>query len=544
MSEPSDLLAAARRAGERLREMVDVALESGRALTDRGRAIDEHQAHTERLAYLATEAAAADALLAYAGAAQPHDPLAGEAAAVFTAMAVGRARAEVAARPAAFALPAALLETTLEAPETRSFVAAGLDDRRIEAIGAEVVARRGTPDSHLASDEERLTRQTVRSFARSEVAPIAQQIHLDDHLVPESIIGQMAELGFFGLSVPEAYGGQGMGNVAMILTTEELSAASLAAAGSLITRPEILTKALLAGGSEEQKRRWLPRIAAGELMVAISVTEPDTGSDVAAVKLRAEKGEAGGQAGYFLSGAKAWCTFAGRADVIAMLARTDADPRKGAKGLSLFVVPKDSFPGHEFVMRQPGGGTIEGKADRTPGYRGMHSYTLQIDRYFVPAENLVGGEGQGFYLQMSGFAAGRLQTGGRATGVAQAALEAAAAYANERLQFGAPIGSYPLTRHKLGRMAVEIAAARQLTYHAARVFDADEKRALEPAMAKLFACDVAVRTTQEAQLLHGGWGFAEEFPICRYVLDALVLPIFEGVKPILELKVIGRSLLA
>jgi (2S)-methylsuccinyl-CoA dehydrogenase len=261
------------------------------------------------------------------------------------------------------------------------------------------------------------------------------------------------------------------------------------------------------------------------------------------VKVRAERGELDGKEGYFLSGAKAWCTFAGRANVIAMLARTDPDPAKGAKGLSLFIVPKDTFPGHEFVMRQAGGGTIEGKADRTPGYRGMHSFTMQVDRYFVPAENLVGGEGRGFYLQMSGFAAGRLQTGGRATGLAQAALEAAAQYANERSQFGKPIGAYQLTQYKLGRMAVELAAARQLTYHAARVFDGDEGRSLEPSMAKLFACDVAVRTTQEAQLLHGGWGFAEEFPICRYVLDALVLPIFEGVKPILELKVIARSLL-
>ena len=217
---------------------------------------------------------------------------------------------------------------------------------------------------------------------------------------------------------------------------------------------------------------------------------------------------------------------------------------RGAKGLSLFIVPKDRFDGHSFRMEQPAGGLLEGKADRTPGYRGMHSYTMQLDRYFVPGENLVGGEGQGFYLQMSGFAAGRLQTGGRATGLSMAALQAAANYSNERGQFGKPIGEYGLTRHKLGTMAVEVAASRELTYHAARIFDEDERRALEPAMAKLFTCDVAVRTTQEAQLLHGGWGFAEEFPICRYAIDALVLPIFEGVKPILELKVIGRSLLA
>jgi (2S)-methylsuccinyl-CoA dehydrogenase len=215
--------------------------------------------------------------------------------------------------------------------------------------------------------------------------------------------------------------------------------------------------------------------------------------------------------------------------------------------LSLFIVEKDAFPGHAFEMRQQYGGTLEGKADSTPGYRGMHSYTLNFDNYFVPAENLIGeaaGEGKGFYLQMGGFAAGRLQTGGRATGLAQAALEATTAYANDRKQFGQPIGDFQLTRYKIGRMATHIAAARHLTYDAARAMDEDETRSLEAAQAKLFASDVAVWVTQEGQLLHGGWGYAEEFPISRHVVDALVLPIFEGVKPILELKVIARALLA
>jgi (2S)-methylsuccinyl-CoA dehydrogenase len=177
----------------------------------------------------------------------------------------------------------------------------------------------------------------------------------------------------------------------------------------------------------------------------------------------------------------------------------------------------------------------------------MHSFTLSFENYFVPAENLVGGEAQknkGFYLQMAGFAAGRLQTGGRATGLAQAALERTAEYANDRKQFGRPIGEFLLTQYKIGRMATHIMAARQFTYAAARKMDEDESVSLEPAMAKLLSCDIAVWTTQEGQLLHGGWGYAEEFPISRYVVDALVLPIFEGVKPILELKVIARQLLA
>jgi (2S)-methylsuccinyl-CoA dehydrogenase len=210
-------------------------------------------------------------------------------------------------------------------------------------------------------------------------------------------------------------------------------------------------------------------------------------------------------------------------------------------------VPKDAFPGHEFEMRQPAGGVLHGKADPTPGYRGMHSFTLGFERYVVPAENLIGekdGEGKGFYLQMQGFAAGRLQTGGRAAGLAQAALEATAVYAGERKQFGRPIGEFQLTQYKLGRMATHLMAARQLTYAAARAMDADETVSLEPSMAKLFASDVAVWVTQEGQLVHGGWGYAEEFAISRHVVDALVLPIFEGVKPILELKVIARQLLA
>jgi len=329
----------------------------------------------------------------------------------------------------------------------------------------------------------------------------------------------------------------------MILTTEELSRGSLAAAGSLITRPEILAKALLAGGTEDQKRTWLPKLASGEVMAAISVTEPNVGSDVASVSCRAERAAGG----WTITGAKAWCTFAGRADVIALLART-GQPSDGAKGLTLFVVTKPRFSGHELAATQPGGGTLTGKADRTPGYRGMHSFTLAFDRWHVPDTHVVGGEGglgRGFALQMAGFAAGRLQTGGRACGVTTAALEHTAAYVAERHQFGRPIGNYGLTRYHMGRMASRLVAARAITYTAARAMDHDE-RASAPiaAMAKLFSCDVAVEVTQLGQLLHGGWGYAEEYPISRFVADAQVLPIFEGVKPILALKVVGRSLLA
>jgi (2S)-methylsuccinyl-CoA dehydrogenase len=295
------------------------------------------------------------------------------------------------------------------------------------------------------------------------------------------------------------------------------------------------------------------------LLVGIAVTEPDVGSDSGAVTCRATRGEHDGRKGWFIEGAKAWSTFAGRANILALLARTEPDPSLRHRGLSLFIVPKDQRDGHHFVHEQPEGGMITGTANPTPGYRGMHSFTLAIDHYFVPEENLVGGEnglGKGFYLQMGGFEAGRLQTGGRATGVGQAALEKACNYAMDRKQFGKPIAEYQLTQHKIGRMAVHVAAGRHLTYSAGRAMERDEalgsrrqaerpgEASLEAAMCKLFASDVAVWVTQEAQLIHGGWGYSEEDPVARYVVDALVLPIFEGVKPILELKVIARQLLA
>jgi (2S)-methylsuccinyl-CoA dehydrogenase len=537
--ETTTILAAAR-------AVLDEALAAGRRTTENGKGIDEHQVHAERLAYAATEVRAAEALAAYArdhrgaGAA---DETTARMAAAFAGEVAGRLRALVESHRDDFGVADAVLGRTLGAPETLAAIRAAQHESRFREIGREMIRTRGANNGFIDGDMAEMARESARGFARKEVAPLAERIHRHDDLVPEAIIEKMAELGYFGMSVPEEYGGQGMGNLVMIVITEELSAASLAAAGSLITRPEILTKALLKGGTDAQKRKWLPPVAAGEIMVGISVTEPDTGSDVASVRCRAERADGG----WVISGAKAWCTFAGRANVLALLARTNPDVKAGARGLSLFIVPKDAFPGHEFEMRQPGGGTLHGKADATPGYRGMHSFTLAFERFRVPAENLIGeaeGEGKGFYLQMQGFAAGRLQTGGRASGVAQAALEAAATYAGERKQFGRPIGDFQLTQYKLGRMATHLAAGRQLTYAAARAMDADETVSLEPSMAKLFASDVAVWVTQEGQLIHGGWGYAEEFSISRNVVDALVLPIFEGVKPILELKVIARALLA
>ncbi|MEO8699693.1 MAG: acyl-CoA dehydrogenase family protein [Kofleriaceae bacterium] len=506
--------------------LADRAVEAARRLTNGGVATDAHQVVVDRVAYVATEAqviaelARLPAVLA-------------EVAHI--------AAAELAAHmpyhlaPVAPVLELGELDYSADA---KAAIASGIAPAAVEAIGTAAIASGGRlawPLDEMLGE----VRANVRAFADREIAPHAERIHHHDELVPERFISEMAKLGYFGLSIPESYGGHELGNLAMILTTEELSRASLAAAGSLITRPEILAKALLAGGTEDQKQAWLPKLASGEVMAAISVTEPNTGSDVASVACRAERAAEG----WAITGAKAWCTFAGRADVIALLARTGDEA--GARGLSLFIVDKPRFDGHAFEAAQPGGGTLTGKADRTPGYRGMHSFTLAFDRWLVPETQLVGGEagiGRGFALQMAGFAAGRLQTGGRACGLAQAAIEQTARYVAERKQFGQPIGDYGLTRYHLGRMVSRVVGARAITYAAALAMDSDGRTPLA-AMAKLFACDVAVEVTQLGQLLHGGWGYAEEYPISRYVADAQVLPIFEGVKPILALKVVGRALL-
>jgi len=521
------------------------ALARARSITAHGAEIDAHQVLAERVAYAATEGRAARAFVDFVGEAGSEgrsSAMLETTCAAAVALLVRSLRDRLDSVLAELGLDDAALEAAFPAPVRAALRRTG-SESVLREIGRHVAETRGRDRLPLDELHEQV-RGAVREFAEREVAPEAERIHRKDALVPESFITKMAELGYFGLAVPEAYGGSELGNLAMILTTEELSRASLAAAGSLITRPEILTKALLQGGSDAQKKQWLPRIASGEVMVGISVTEPDVGSDVASVKCRAERrGD-----GWVINGPKAWCTFAGRANVLALLARTDPDPAKGAKGLSLFIVPKERFDGHSFEMTQPGGGRLVGKADATPGYRGMHSFTLSFENFAVPADHLVGGEagiGRGFYLQMAGFAAGRLQTGGRACGLAQAALEKTAEYVVDRLQFGKPISEYQLTQFTLGRMAALLAASRAITYAAARAMDDDERKAAPlAAQAKLLACDMAVDVTQQGQLMHGGWGYAEEYPISRYVVDAQVLPIFEGVKPILGLKVVARSLLS
>jgi (2S)-methylsuccinyl-CoA dehydrogenase len=534
-------------------------LTGARRQTDGGKALDEHQVLTERVAYIATELRAVRALVDHAlltQAAAVDDPLPGLVAFAYAADVAHRFRSQIEGALEMHAVTQEAVDRCLGDAALRAMIRAGLNEQLLADVGARVIESQGVNNGWIADEAAILTRQSIRAFARTEIAPLAEAIHRQDELVPEALLRKMGEMGLFAASIPEQYGGSGLGYLVMVITTEELSAASLAAGGSLSTRPEILARALQRGGTQEQREHWLLRIASGELLVAIAVTEPDVGSDVAAVSTRATPAVAGDQKGYVLNGTKAWSTFAGRADILAVLARTNPDRSLGARGLSLFIVPKQAHRGHDFEERQPGGGSLTGRAIATPGYRGMHSFILSFDDFFVPAANLVGEEqglDQGFYLQLAGFAVGRLQTGGRATGLAQAALERTAQYVFQRQQFGRSIGEYGLTRYKLGRMAMAIAAARQLTYAAATEMEAAEQGAsgapsvrqadLLAGMAKLLASDVAVWTSQEGQLLHGGWGYAEETPISRYVVDAQVLPIFEGVKPVLELRVVGQALL-
>ncbi len=410
-------------------------------------------------------------------------------------------------------------------------------------------------ERHLDPDFD-MVRDSFRRFAEERVRPAAEHVHRANADVPEEIIAGLAELGAFGLSVPERYGGFATGGesdyLGMVIATEELSWGSLGAGGSLITRPEILCRALLNGGTEEQKRNWLPRLASGEAMAAVAVTEPDYGSDVAGLTTSATRCKGG----WLINGVKTWCTFAARADVLMLLARTDPDRSLAHRGLSLFVVEKDRAGGQGFVLTHeprsatPGAGDavaagrMEGRPIDTLGYRGMHSYEIAFDNWFVPDDCLIGGEaglGRGFYLQMQGFENGRLQTAARALGVMQAAYDAAYAYAKERVVFGKPVLELQLTRVKLARMAVIIQATRQFAYQVARLM-AKGEGALEASMVKAYVCRAAEWVTREAMQVHGGMGYAEEFPVSRYFVDARVLSIFEGADETLALKVIARRL--
>ncbi|GIT93671.1 (2S)-methylsuccinyl-CoA dehydrogenase [Jannaschia pagri] len=384
-------------------------------------------------------------------------------------------------------------------------------------------------------DEElEMIRDQFRRWSTDRVAPHAHEWHLKDELIPMEVIEEMSEMGVFGLTIPEEFGGLGMPKAAMCVVSEELSR-SYIGVGSLGTRSEIAAELILCGGTDEQKQKWLPRLASGETLPTAVFTEPNTGSDLGSLRTKGVKNEAGD---WILNGNKTWITHAARTQVMTVLARTIPDTND-YRGLSMFLAEKT--PGtDEQPWQDPGisGGEIE-----VLGYRGMKEYTVNFDDFEVKGENLLGGEeGQGFKQLMQTFESARIQTAARAIGVAQAALDEALAYAETRKQFGKALVEFPRVANKLAMMAVEIMVARQLTYFSADEKDNDRRCDVEAGMAKLLGARVAWASADNGLQIHGGNGFALEYPISRILCDARILNIFEGAAEI-QAQVIARRLL-
>lgn len=376
-------------------------------------------------------------------------------------------------------------------------------------------------------------REEMRRFSDSEVVPHAHEWHLANDYIPMDVIEKMAELGVFGLTIPEEYGGLGLGKESMCVVSEELSRGYIGV-GSLGTRSEIAAELILLAGTDAQKEKWLPVLASGECIPTAVFTEPNTGSDLASLRTRGVKQDEA----YEITGQKTWITHPVRADLMTLLVRTNPD-EKGYRGLSMFLAEKprgtedDPFPADGIT-----GGEIE-----VLGYRGMKEFDISFDGFTVPEENLLGQrEGEGFKQLMATFEAARIQTAARAIGVAQNALDLALRYARERQQFGKQLYAFPRVSDKIVMMAVEIMIARQLTYAAARKKDAGTRCDLEAGMAKLLGARVAWAAADNALQIHGGNGFALEYPVSRVLCDARILSIFEGAAEI-QANVIARRLL-
>lgn len=408
-------------------------------------------------------------------------------------------------------------------PENRAALVARMRD----GSGAATVGASG-----LDEDMEAI-RSEMRRFGKAEVVDQAHEWHLKNAYIPMEIVTKMAELGVFGLTIPEEYGGMGLPKTAMCVVSEELSRAYIGV-GSLGTRSEIAAELILCGGTEEQKQRFLPKIAAGDILPTAVFTEPNTGSDLASLRTRAVKeGDV-----WKITGNKTWITHPVRADIMTVLVRTKPE-EKGHKGLSMLIAEKPRGTDDEpFPVQGLSGGEIE-----VLGYRGMKEYELAFEGFEIPASNLLGEvEGKGFAQLMQTFESARIQTAARAIGVAQSALDVGLRYAEERVQFGKPLVSFPRVADKLAMMAVEINIARQLTYFSAREKDEGKRCDLEAGMAKLLGARVAWAAADNALQIHGGNGFALEYPVSRILCDARILSIFEGAAEI-QAQVIARRLL-
>ncbi len=433
-----------------------------------------------------------------------------------------------------FALPAGTIEQARNEAVTRLMADGNTKEIRTRLVALMEAAEGAASFGDAGLDETmEAFRDEMSRFAESEVTPYAHEWHLKDAYIPMDVIDKMAEMGVFGLTIPEEYGGLGLGKESMCVVSEALSRAFIGV-GSLGTRSEIAAELILCGGTEEQKEKWLPLIASGEILPTAVFTEPNTGSDLASLKTRATlDGDT-----YKVTGNKTWITHPVRADLMTLLVRTN--PKEpGYKGLSMLLAEKprgdDDTP---FPAQGMDGGEIE-----VLGYRGMKEYDIAFDNFAVGKENLLGGEeGQGFKQLMQTFEAARIQTAARAIGVAQNALDLGLRYAQERVQFGKSLINFPRVIDKLAMMAAEIMVARQLTYYSARQKDHDKRCDLEAGMAKLLGARVAWAAADNALQIHGGNGFALEYAISRVLCDARVLNIFEGAGEI-QAQVIARRLL-
>ena len=503
--------------------------------------LDREQRATHGLAWLATYVESVRQLAAYAERMQANGAL-GESEELLVRLGIGEYLAQIhggifmsqgeIVRPADLGVAAESVATRLAGP-LQALAASQAEHRArlVELMRAHDDAAIG--DCGL--DETLATiREEMRKFADSEVAPQAQQWHRTNSYIPLDIIAQMSELGVFGLTIPQNYGGLGLGKESMCVVSEELSRGYIGV-GSLGTRSEIAAELIIGGGTEEQKDRWLPKLASGEVLPTAVFTEPNSGSDLASIKTRAvREGDV-----YKVYGNKTWITHPVRADLMTLLVRTNPS-EPGYRGLSMLLAEKPrGTDDNPFPAAGMSGTEIE-----VLGYRGMKEYEIAFDGFEVKAENLLGGvEGLGFRQLMQTFESARIQTAARAIGVAQAAMEQALAYAQQRQQFGEPIINFPRVADKIAMMAVEIMIARQLTYFAARQKDSGKRCDLEAGMAKLLAARVAWANADNAVQIHGGNGFALEFAVSRILCDARILNIFEGAAEI-QAQVIARRLLA
>ncbi len=424
------------------------------------------------------------------------------------------------------------LDAGLNHPDIRVMLPKA-DDRQTRARLAELMGDGQFGDWALDDETLDMIRDQFRRFADEQVAPFAQGWHERDALIPDAVVEAVAELGVFGLTIPEDQGGLGLGKASMCVVTEELSRGYIGV-GSLGTRSEIAAELIRLGGTPEQQAHYLPKIASGEILPTAVFTEPNTGSDLASLQTRATFANGF----YQIQGSKTWITHAARADLMTILCRTQPN-EPGYRGLSILLAEKprgtDDDP---FPIDGLSGGEIP-----VLGYRGMKEYTLSFDDFTVPASGLLGGvEGQGFKQLMATFESARIQTAARAVGVAQNALDVALTYAKDRVQFKKPLYAFPRVADKLTWMAVEVMIARQLTLYSARQKDADKRCDLEAGMAKLIGAHVAWSAADNALQIHGGNGYAEEYPISRIFCDARILNIFEGAAEI-QAQVIARRLL-